>query len=231
MYEEQSIAAERIAFFEHCSTYLNHLPSRFESCAAAAEITTNPAQPVINMAYTQRLAGKKVAIFIDYQFEDLEVTFPMLRLQEEGAEVIVVGAHPAGQKYTGKYGYPVKSHVNIEDFSSLNVDGLVLPGGFAPDYMRRNRHMLEAITTSIELGKPCAAICHGPWMFCSARFPNGQPVCHERQCTSFIAIKDDLVNAGAQFVDAPVVVDGPLITARTPADLIPFCHALIEALM
>ena len=151
--------------------------------------------------------------------------------QEEGAEVIVVGAHPAGQKYTGKYGYPVKSHVNIEEFSSLTVDGLVLPGGFAPDYMRRNKHMLEAITTSIELGKPCAAICHGPWMFCSARFPNGQPVCHQRQCTSFVAIKDDLVNAGAQFVDAPVVVDGPLITARTPADLIPFCHALIEALM
>ena len=81
--------------------------------------------------------------------------------------------------------------------------------------------MLEAITTSIELGKPCAAICHGPWMFCSARFPNGQPVCHQRQCTSFVAIKDDLINAGAQFVDAPVVVDGPLITARTPADLIP----------
>ena len=147
------------------------------------------------------------------------------RLQEEGAEVIVVGAHPAGQKYTGKYGYPVKSHVNIEEFSSLTVDGLVLPGGFAPDYMRRNKHMLEAITTSIELGKPCAAICHGPWMFCSARFPNGQPVCHQRQCTSFVAIKDDLINAGAQFVDAPVVVDGPLITARTPADLIPFCHA------
>ena len=182
------------------------------------------------MAYKTRLAGKKVAIFIDYQFEDLEVTFPMLRLQEEGAEVIVVGAHPAGQKYTGKYGYPVKSHISIEDFSSMTVDGLVLPGGFAPDYMRRNKHMLDAITTSIELCKPCAAICHGPWMFCSARFPNGQPVCHERQCTSFIAIKDDLVNAGAQFVDAPVVVDGPLITARTPADLIPFCHALIEAL-
>ena len=183
------------------------------------------------LAFPKRLAGKKVAIFIDYQFEDLEVTFPMLRLQGEGAEVVVVGAHPAGQKYTGKYGYPVKSHVNIEEFSSLTVDGLVLPGGFAPDYMRRNKHMLEAITTSIELGKPCAAICHGPWMFCSARFPNGQPVCHQRQCTSFVAIKDDLVNAGAQFVDAPVVVDGPLITARTPADLIPFCHALIEALM
>ena len=204
------------------------------------------------LAFPKRLAGKKVAIFIDYQFEDLEVTFPMLRsvhksnsrgaspltgcfahrlrLQEEGAEVIVVGAHPAGQKYTGKYGYPVKSHVNIEDFSSMTVDGLVLPGGFAPDYMRRNKHMLDAITTSIELGKPCAAICHGPWMFCSARFPNGQPVCHERQCTAFVAIKDDLINAGAQFVDAPVVVDGPLITARTPADLIPFCHALIEAL-
>ena len=90
------------------------------------------------LAFPKRLTGKKVAIFIDYQFEDLEVTFPMLRLQEEGAEVIVVGAHPAGQKYTGKYGYPVKSHVNIEDFSSLKVDGLVLPGGFAPDYMRRN---------------------------------------------------------------------------------------------
>ena len=87
--------------------------------------------------------------------------------------------------------------------------------------------MLEAITTSIELGKPCAAICHGPWMFCSARFPNGQPVCHQRQCTAFVAIKDDLMNAGAQFVDAPVVVDGPLITrqdARGLDSLLPRAH-------
>lgn len=183
------------------------------------------------LSFPRRLEGKRVALFIDYQFEDLEVTYPMLRLQEEGCEVVVVGAHPAGQKYTGKFGYPVKSHVCIEDFSSMDVDGLVLPGGFAPDYMRRNKPMLEAITTSIELGKPCAAICHGPWMFCSARFPNGAPVCTERSCTSFVAIKDDLINAGATWVDAPVVVDGPLITARTPADLIPFMHALIEALI
>ena len=85
------------------------------------------------MAYKTRLAGKKVAIFIDYQFEDLEVTFPMLRLQEEGAEVIVVGAHPAGQKYTGKYGYPVKSHVNIEDFSSMTVVSCSLRTGVRTD--------------------------------------------------------------------------------------------------
>mmetsp|Transcript_22174 Transcript_22174/g.66578 ORF Transcript_22174/g.66578 Transcript_22174/m.66578 type:complete len:211 (-) Transcript_22174:25-657(-) len=181
--------------------------------------------------FPKRLAGKRVAIFIDYAFEDLEVTFPKIRLEEEGCAVVVVGGHAAGQKYTGKYGYPVKSDLCIDDFDASAVDGLVLPGGFAPDYMRRNQKMLAAIAACCAAGKPCAAVCHGPWMFCSARDAKGAPVCKGRTCTSFVAIKDDVINAGAEWVDAPVVVDGPLISARTPNDLVPFVQALIRELM
>ena len=180
------------------------------------------------MEFPQRLLGKRVAIFVDYAFEDLEVTFPKLRLEEEGAEVLVVGAHPAGTKYTGKYGYPVKSHLAIDDLDVAALDGLVLPGGFAPDYMRRSAGMLRAVVACVEAGKCVAAICHGPWMFCSARHSaTGDPVAKGRRCTAFAAIKDDVVNAGATFVDAAVVVDGPLVSSRTPADLVDFCHAII----
>lgn len=181
--------------------------------------------------FPRRLVGKKVAIFCDFQFEDLELTFPKLRLEEEGCEVVVVGAHPAGTTYKGKHGYPVKSALCVDDFDVDGFDGLVLPGGFAPDYMRRNAAMLAAISRAVAAGKPCAAICHGPWMFCSARDADGAPVVRGRRCTAFVAIKDDVVNAGATWEDAPVVVDGPLISSRTPADLVPFCHALIAALL
>jgi putative intracellular protease/amidase len=116
-------------------------------------------------------------------------------------------------------------------------DAMVIPGGFAPDYMRRNEHMKAAIVTMLQAGKPVAAICHGPWMFCSARKPgSGEPLIAGLECTAFVAIQDDLVNAGAKFVDAPVVVSAPvfdhpggvIITSRTPADLTPFCRTIID---
>ena len=177
-------------------------------------------------AFPQRLVGKRIAIFVDYTFEDVEVMFPKYRLEEEGAEVVIVGAHPAGTKYTGKHGYPLKSTTHISDLG--DVDGIVLPGGFAPDYMRRNPAMLAAIVAAVAADKTVAAICHGPWMYCSARLESGAPVVKGRRCTSFVAIKDDLINAGATFVDEPVVVDGPLISSRTPDDIVPFCHAIIS---
>ena len=183
-------------------------------------------------SFTPRLKGKTVVIFCDFAFEDMEVMYPKFRLEEEGASVVIVGGHPKGTKYTGKYGYPVKCDKHIDELTDLSaVDGLVLPGGFAPDYMRRNAAMLQAIVALCAAGVPVAAICHGPWMLCSARAaPDGPPVIAGRRATGFVAIKDDLVNAGAVFADEPVVVDGNLITSRTPADLTPFMHALIEGI-
>jgi protease I len=160
-----------------------------------------------------------------------EVTYPQKRLEEEGATVVVIGNLPAGAKYTGKFGYPVISHMTISAVRSAEFDGLVIPGGFSPDYMRRSQPMLQFIVEMLARAKPVAAICHGPWMLCSARDATGKPVCAGARCTSFVAIKDDVINAGAVYVDEGVVVDEEkhLITAQTPADLTPFCHAIIRA--
>jgi len=169
-----------------------------------------------------------VAVFIDFAFEDMEVTYPAKRLEEEGAIVVVVGSHAAGTKYTGKYGYPVTSHKTIGDVLPDDFDALVIPGGFSPDYMRRSADMLAFIVGMLDLDRPVAAICHGPWMLCSARLADTSPVCAGKRVTSFVAIKDDLINAGAKWVDEAVVVDGPMITARTPHDLTVFCQAIIR---
>jgi protease I len=182
--------------------------------------------------FTPKLRGKTVVIFVDFTFEDMEVMYPKIRLEEEGAKVLVVGAAAGGTKYTGKYGYPIKSDASIDDINSSEVHSLILPGGFAPDYMRRNKAMLKFVCDMVVSNKPVASICHGPWMLCSARLTDdGPPIIAGRRATSFIAIKDDLVNAGATYVDEPVVVDGPIITSRTPGDLVPFVHAIISAMI
>lgn len=157
--------------------------------------------------------------------------YPKIRLEEEGAQVIVIGAHPAGMKYTGKYGYPCKSAKQCDEMAEdgTDLDGLILPGGFAPDYMRRSARMLGIVSAMVAAQKPVGAICHGPWMFCSARDKAGAPVAKGVRMTSFVAIKDDVLNAGAEWVDEPVVNCRNVITSRTPDDLTPFCHALIEA--
>ena len=178
--------------------------------------------------FPRQLDGATVAIFCDHKFEDMEAMFPKLRLEEAGAKVLVVGAHEKGTKYLGKFGYPLKSDLHIDDLSEP-IDALVIPGGFAPDYMRRNAAMLATVTKSMERDVPVAAICHGPWMLCSARTADGKPVASGRRATSFSAIKDDLINAGAAFVDKEVVVDGNLITAQTPNDLVPWVQAIIVA--
>ena len=95
--------------------------------------------------------------------------------------------------------------------------------------MRRNEKMLDMVVKMVDVGKPVASICHAPWMLCSARRADGKPIAHGVRLTGFAAIKDDLINAGANFVDEPVVVDGPIITSRTPNDMTPFCHAIIDA--
>ena len=170
-------------------------------------------------------------MFCDFKFEDLEVMYPKLRLEEEGVQVDIVGVHPKGIKYTGKFGYPIKSDVSIDDFDASKYEGVILPGGFAPDYMRRSKKMLESIVQMFEAGKPVAAICHGPWMMCSARKSNGDPIIKGKRATCFHAVKDDVINAGAKYVaDESCVVDGNLITAQTPADLSAFTRAFLDQL-
>jgi protease I len=175
------------------------------------------------MALNKRLQGKRVAVFAEDLYEDLELWYPLLRLREEGANVVVVGPGGAAEHH-GKYGYPVAVDQAIRDVKAENFDALVIPGGYAPDRMRRHPAMVALVRDLAQQGKIVAAICHGPWMLASAEVVAGKTV------TGFSAIKDDLVHAGATYRDAEVVVDGNLITSRQPADLPAFMEAIIAAL-
>lgn len=169
------------------------------------------------------LKGKRVAVLTEEKYEDLELWYPVLRVQEAGAEVVLVGSK-AGHVYSSKHGYPAKSDRAIGEVKSEDFDGCVVPGGFSPDYMRRDPAFREFVRELVDEGKPVAAICHGPWMLCSAKVLQG------RRATSFFSIREDMENAGAVWVDEEVVVDGPVITSRTPKDLIPFTLAFMNAL-
>ncbi|MBD3237985.1 MAG: DJ-1/PfpI/YhbO family deglycase/protease [Candidatus Eisenbacteria bacterium] len=169
-----------------------------------------------------QLSGRRIAIFVAPQFEDLELWYPRLRLQEAGAEVTVIG--PEEGKWRGKQGTTVESQRAIRETSSDDFDALVIPGGYAPDHMRRVPEMIEFVQRMHTAGKPIAAICHAGWMLASADILEG------RRVTSFFSIRADLVHAGAEWVDAEVVQDGHLITSRHPGDLPAFCRAIIAAL-
>ena len=169
-----------------------------------------------------RLQGKTILFFAAPQYEDLELWYPKLRLEEEGAKTVVAGL---GEKvYIGKKGYAVTADVHVDDVYVETYDGLVIPGGWAPDAMRRSDQLLRVTREMVEAGKPVAFICHAAWVLASAGLLKG------RRATCVRAIRDDVVNAGAAYVDEPVVVDGALISSRTPADLPQFCRALIAAL-
>jgi protease I len=169
------------------------------------------------------LSGKRVLIFAAPLYEELELWYPKIRLEEEGATVVVAGL---GDKvYHGKRGsYPVAPDTTVDQVEAREVDALVIPGGYAPDILRRNAKVLALTREIFEAGKPVAFICHAGWVPISAGIVRG------RRGTSVGAIKDDLVNAGLHWEDSPVVVDGNLISSRTPADLGPFCRALIAQL-
>jgi protease I len=168
------------------------------------------------------LAGKRAAVLVEQMYQELEVWYPIYRLREAGCKVTLVGPE-AGQNYPSKLGYPVKSEQAARDVSADDFDLLVIPGGYAPDHMRRCQPMIRLTSTMAEQGKVIAAICHGPWLLCSTQALKG------RKATCFFAIKDDVVNAGAKYVDAEVVCDGNLITSRKPDDLPAFMHAIIQA--
>ncbi|MBS7660303.1 type 1 glutamine amidotransferase [Candidatus Bathyarchaeota archaeon] len=190
----------------------------------------------------RRLENRRVAIIVAHEFEDVELLYPFLRLSEEGAEVVIVpverGLHPRpsvrGKPVTGRYGTPIPLEVfeeggryTIKKINEINLDdfdALIFPGGFSPDSLRIAPEVLDLVRRAYERGKIIAAICHGPQILISARLVRG------RKVTSYAAVKDDLVNAGAIFLDEPAVRDGNIITGRVPDDLPEFCQMIIEAL-
>lgn len=168
------------------------------------------------------LKGRRFVILVDTQFNDHEFWYPYFRLKEAGAEVVSV-ATKAGQTYAGKYGAPVKADRAPADINVADFAGIIIPGGYAPDHMRRDQNMVSLVRAFDQQGKVVAAICHAGWMLVSAGILKGRTV------TSFFAIKDDLVNAGAKWRDHEVVVDGNMITSRAPDDLPAFMRTIIAA--
>ncbi len=168
------------------------------------------------------LADKRVLFFAGPLYEDLELWYPKIRLEEEGASTTVAGT--GERTYQGKRGYPLTVDTDVDQVTAEDYDGLVIPGGYAPDIMRRSQRLLDITRAIYDAGKPVAFICHAGWVPISAGIVRG------KRGTSVGAIKDDLVNAGLLWEDSPVVVDGNLISSRTPADLPHFVRALIAAL-
>jgi protease I len=169
------------------------------------------------------MADKKVAIMVDDMYQVLEVWYPYYRLKEAGLQVNLVAAEPKKQ-YHSKEGYPCVSEVAAGQADADDYNCLIVPGGFAPDYMRRSADVIKFANDMVNAGKIIAAICHGGWLLCST------PVYKGKQATCFMAIKDDIINAGAEYIDADCVVDGNLITSRKPDDLPAFCVAILKAL-
>ena len=169
------------------------------------------------------LQGKKVAILVEDMFNVFEFWYPFYRLKEAGATVVVVGTGRKAQ-FSGKPATEVTADVSIDAVQAGDFDGVIIPGGYAPDMMRRSPAMVRFVAESLTGGKTVAAICHAGWMLASAGILQG------RRVTSFFAIKDDLIHAGADWVDEPVVVDGKLVTSRVPDDLPLFMPAVIKSI-
>lgn len=165
---------------------------------------------------------KKIAVLIEDNYQVLEVWYPYLRLREEGFKTIFVGT---GKKnYKSKEGYPVEEELAIQKLKSTDFDGVIIPGGYAPDNLRRYKEINDFVKTMDKEKKLVAAICHAGWVLVSAG------ILKNRKATCFSAIRDDLVNAGAEYSDREVVVDANLITSRTPYDLPVFCREIIRFL-
>jgi protease I len=169
------------------------------------------------------LRGKKIVIYVDSMYQEMELWVPYYRFQEAGAECVLVGAE-AGKTYTSKLGYPATAQRSYEAVRADDFDGIIIPGGYAPDHMRRHAKALEFVRDMDAQGKLVAAICHAGWVLCSAGILKG------RRATCFFAIKDDLIHAGARYEDTEVVIDHNLVTSRKPDDLPAFCRASLQVL-
>lgn len=163
---------------------------------------------------------KTAAIFVEDLYQEMEVWVPAYRLREAGVKTVFVGT--GKPEYKSKLGYPVKAEASVKEVKAADFDALVVPGGFAPDYLRRHEATSKLVRDMDAAGKPIGAICHALWVLCSAGILKG------RKVTSFFAIKDDVVNAGAQWLDQEVVVDRNLVTSRTPEDLPAFNRELLR---
>jgi protease I len=169
-----------------------------------------------------KLTGKRIGILVEDLYNDREVWYPYYRMKEEGAEVICIG--PKKNVYKGKNEIPIQADLSIDETNVEDFDAVVIPGGFAPDLMRRTPAIAAFVGEMNKKGKIIASICHGGWILVSAGILRGKTV------TSYFAIKDDITNAGAKWVDEEVVRDGNIITSRMPDDLPAFCRTMIELL-
>lgn len=167
------------------------------------------------------LTGKRFAILLDLLYQEMEVWYPYYRLIEAGAEVHFVAAE-ANKTYTSKLGYPAKSHKTYDEVNASDYHGVICPGGFSPDYIRRYPKANQFVADLHAQDKLVAAICHGLWCWCSAGVLKGG-----KRCTSYFSIKDDVINAGGLWEDAEVVVDGNLVSSRRPDDLPAFMKACL----
>ena len=165
---------------------------------------------------------KQVAVLVEEAYQVLEVWYPYLRLREEGIKTVLVGT--GKKEYKSKEGYVALEELPIQKANVNEFDAVVIPGGWAPDFLRRHTEINNFVKAMFDQGKVVASICHGGWVLASAGVLKG------KKATSFSAIKDDVVNAGAEFLDKEVVVDGNLITSRNPYDLPAFCREIIKQL-
>jgi deglycase len=164
----------------------------------------------------------KVAILVENDYQDQEVWYPLYRLREEGYQTVVVG--PRSAEYKSKHGYPIRAEAAASEVRADDFLGVVIPGGWAPDRLRQDPAVLRLVKDLCDQRRVVASICHGGWVLASAG------VCKGRRMTSYQAIRDDMIHAGAAFVDEEVVRDGNLITSRKPDDLPAFCREIVGAL-
>lgn len=170
------------------------------------------------------LSGKRIAILVADNYEDVEFWYPYYRMKEAGARVTVVGPGFGPDEVKSKHGYPVRLEKRSKEVSPEDFDCAIIPGGYAPDLLRRCQSTLSLVRSMTESGCVIAAICHAGWVLISSEVISG------RKATSFFSIKDDMINAGAKWVDEEVVVDGNIITSRSPDDLPAFCREIIDML-